>query len=281
MTIQPSLCVMSERIVARIAGGSGSRRGSGRGRARSGTSGELLRLAGRAGSRCAVSPASVELHREAATGSGAAAGCSASAQSATKRRPMYFRPGDRVAVRDDDVRVDAHHAAGASRARSRPGTPQFDSQHQPPALDRHARSTRPAAGGAGRQSADLLKPVPQTTPVTSSQPGSVAVRARDVDAQAGGPGLDLVDLADDLVEAALRRSPAAIFASQPRRDGDGALEDLAEELDALVEVELLERVDAERLEEAARRVQVLLVGRRVAEQRDHLARRRRARSPTR
>ena len=107
-------------------------------------------------------------------------------------------------------------------------------------------------------------------PVTSSQPGSSPCALDDVDAEAERARLDLVDLAEELLEAALRAalSDLRVPAAALRR---GALEDAAEELDALVEVERLEGVDAERLEEAARRVQVLLVGGRVADERDALA----------
>ena len=59
------------------------------------------------------------------------------------------------------------------------------------------------------------------------------------------------------------RVPAAAVRRRP-------LEDAAEELHPLVEVECLEGVDPERLEEAARGVQVLLVRRRVADERDAL-----------
>ena len=115
----------------------------------------------------------------------------------------------------------------------------------------------------------MLKPVPVTMPLTSSQPGSSPVLAHHVDAEPQRSRLDLVDLAEDLLEAALVApgSDPCLPAAAVRR---GALEDPAEELDSLVEVEVLERVDPERLEEAPRRVQILLVRSRVAHERDAL-----------
>src|SRR5213076_1241560 len=95
------------------------------------------------------------------------------------------------------------------------------------------------------------------------------VLAHHVHAQPEWAGLDLVDLAEDLLEATFGaagpdlRVPAAALRG-------GALEDAAEKLDPRVEVERVERVDPERLEEAARRVQVLLVRARVADERDAL-----------
>ena len=68
-------------------------------------------------------------------------------------------------------------------------------------------------------SADLLNPVPATMPRDVEPARILAVLARDVHAQAQRARLDLVDLADDLLEAALVAALPRSCASQPRRVG--------------------------------------------------------------
>jgi hypothetical protein len=103
--------------------------------------------------------------------------------------------------------------------------------------------------------------------VQPARVGPVAVA--DVDAEPGRPGTDLVDLAHELLEAALLAAFAdpLLPAAPPWR---GPLEDLAEERQAPVDRQALEGVDPEGLEEAAGRVEVLLVRGGAAQQGDDL-----------
>ena len=115
----------------------------------------------------------------------------------------------------------------------------------------------------------MLKPVPVTMPLTSSQPGSSPCLLITCTRRPSGPGL-----ISSISPMICSKRPSSRPGRDPRLPAAavrrGALEDPAEELDPLVEVEVLERVDPERLEEAARRVQILLVRRRVAHERDAL-----------
>ncbi len=99
-----------------------------------------------------------------------------------------LQPRDRVAVRDHVV-GDQAHAAQPRVGPVEAGTPQLVWQPDPPVLRPAACRARPAVAAAGSSSTDLLKPVPATTPVTSSQPGILAVgRARRGRAARPRPG---------------------------------------------------------------------------------------------
>src|SRR5205823_1303904 len=234
-------------------------------RALSGTSGELL-LAAHDSQRLRGFVRECQLHREAR-------------REATRLRLLcreairdeapanVLEPGDRVAVRDEAVRVDAHRRAarvGTVEARQAAVRLQLD----PPVLDRHLveldHAPQQRHGERGLVEAGAGDDARDVEPA-----GILAMNARDVDAESERARLDLVDLAEQLLEAPFRAAlrDLRVPAAPGRR---GSLEDAAEELDALVEVERLIRVDAERLEEAARRVQVLLVRHRVADERDAL-----------
>ena len=178
-----------------------------------------------------------------------------------------LQPGDRVAVRDDAVGGDAHHAqprigpveAGDAAVGLQPDAALL--QRDVVVLD---EPTQEREGDSGLVEASAGDDAGDVEPARV-----LAVLARDVDAQAGGPRLHGVDLADQLLEPAL--VAAALHALQPaapRRRRP--FEHLAEELDAIVERQRLEDIDPERLEQAARHVEVLLVGRGVAAQGDHL-----------
>jgi hypothetical protein len=100
-----------------------------------------------------------------------------------------------------------------------------------------------------------LNPVPAVTPVTSSQPGSSPWPLLTY-TRRPAPKLDLVDLTDDRVEPSFL--PAGLDPREPLAPlGARPAQDLAEELDALVERQPREGVDTDRLEQAARNVQVL------------------------
>ena len=181
--------------------------------------------------------------------------------------PDVLQPRDRVAVGHDRVGVDPHHAAARVGA-VEPGDAAVGLELDPAVLDRHLVELDQAAQERDGERR-LVEPGARDDAGDVEVARVLAVPARHVDAEPERPGLDLVDLADDLLEAALLAALLdPLLPAAPRRRR--ALEDPAEELDALVEAERLERVDAERLEEAARRVQVLLVGDRVADQGDDL-----------
>ena len=192
---------------------------------------------------------------------------SARATSATKRRPMYFSP---AIVSPWGMTLLAVSPIRHSResSRSRPGTPQLVRSLRRPVLDgqvvvldqpaqQRQREDGLVEAGAGDHAGDV------------EPAGVLAVAAGDVHAQAGGPALDGVDLAQQLLEAPLAAALLDLLqpAAPARR---GALEDVAQELHARLEGQAREGVDAQRLEQAARHVEVLLVGRGVAAQRDAL-----------
>src|SRR5688572_22905862 len=165
--------------------------------------------------------------------------------------------GDGVAVGHDVVRVDPHHAEprlGPVEARQAAVRLELD----PAALDRDAVVLDEPADERERERG-LVEPGRADDPGHVEPAEVLALRVGDVDAQARRAALDPVDLAERLLEAPLAHAAFdAVLPALPARVG--AAQGLAEQGDALVERGALEDVDALRLEQAARDVEVLLVG---------------------
>src|SRR6266566_8962749 len=184
-----------------------------------------------------------------------------------KPTAYVLEPGDRVAVRNDRVRVDPHHAEPRLLEIEAWNTAVASQQklsvvnRDPIVLDQAPQK------GDGQRRLVESRPRDNAGYVEPARIG--AVTTRDVDSQSRRPRLHLVDLAEQLLESPLvATSPNPLGPAPSRRRR--TLENRAEEVDPLVEGHPLKGVDAKSLEEAPRGVQVLLVGLRISQQRNHL-----------
>ena len=190
---------------------------------------------------------------------------SARTTSPTNRRATYFVP---AMVSPFGTTVFASRPFRQSResGRSSGGTPQF--VFSADVLARHGDRVhldQPPQQGDREVRLDEPRPADDAGGV---DPASVAsVMVPQVHAQPRRPGLDLDHLADGLPKASFLSGLLELLDPRPALGRRPAQHDL-EEVEPLLERERLEGVDAAAVEQAARNVQVLLVGLGIAAQRD-------------